>query len=109
VATGSAARNSGNGVSAMLKFRDSEGIEWTVIEIEASSLAALPRHSLRHPEFKDGWLLFQSPSTRKRLAPYPREWQDLSPPELEALCRRARPELPRPLSGEFPSYGTEKR
>ncbi|MFL5575087.1 MAG: hypothetical protein ACJ79S_03835 [Gemmatimonadaceae bacterium] len=91
----------------MLKFRDSEGIEWTVIEIEASSLTALPRESLRYPEFKDGWLLFQSPTTRKRLAPYPKSWQQLSPIELEDLCQTARPELTRPLSGEFPAFHKE--
>lgn len=93
----------------MLKFRDSEGIEWTVIEIEASALTAVPRESLRYPEFKDGWLLFQSSTTRKRLAPYPKDWQTLPPRELEALCRTARPELTRPLSGEYPTFGPGAR
>jgi hypothetical protein len=91
----------------MTNFRDAEGIEWTVTEIAASALAALPRASLRHPEFKDGWLLFQSEQARRRLAPYPKEWQSMSAEELDELCRRARPEITaRTPTGEMrPLYG----
>ena len=85
----------------MKTFRDSAGIEWTVVEIEASALSSLPRSSLRHPEFKDGWLLFQSEGCRKRLAPYPRSWREMSDEELEELCRQARSELSRSTSGEY--------
>jgi len=85
----------------MKNFRDAAGIEWTVVEIEASTLASLPRSSLRHPEFKDGWLLFQSEGCRKRLAPYPKSWREMSSDELEELCRQARSELMRPASGEY--------
>ncbi|HET7458673.1 MAG TPA: hypothetical protein VFJ74_13585, partial [Gemmatimonadaceae bacterium] len=89
-------------------FRDGDGIEWTVTEIAASALAALPRASLRHPEFKDGWLLFQSNATRKRLAPYPKEWQALSAEELSQLCQEARPELAtRTPTGEMRAFGND--
>ena len=93
----------------MTTFRDSAGIEWTIHEIQASTLGSLPRNSLRYPEFKDGWLLFQSLGARKRLAPYPREWQSLSSEELEELCRKARPELTRPITGEFRAFQDEAR
>ena len=85
----------------MKNFTDSAGIDWTVVEIEASALSSLPRSSLRYPEFKDGWLLFQSPSCRKRLAPYPKSWREMSAEELEELSQQARAELNRPSSGEF--------
>ena len=85
----------------MRNFRDSAGIEWTVVEIEASALSSLPRSSLRHPEFKDGWLLFQSDGCRKRLAPYPKSWREMSGDELEELCTQARAELSRPVTGEY--------
>ena len=92
-----------------MTYTDSEGIEWTVTEIAASSLASMPRQSLRYPEFKDGWLLFQSAGARKRLAPYPHEWRQLDAHELEQLCARARAEIMgpsgRPLAGEFPAFG----
>jgi len=92
----------------MTTFRDADGIEWTVTEIAASALAALPRSSLRHPEFKDGWLLFQSERQRKRLAPYPKEWRSLSAEELSQHSREALPELiARTPTGEMrPLYGT---
>jgi hypothetical protein len=92
----------------MIGFRDSAGIEWTVMEIEASTLASLPRNSLRHPEFKDGWLLFQSEETRKRLAPYPKNWRELSADQLEELCRQARQELARPTTGEYRAIESER-
>lgn len=91
-----------------MTYTDSAGIEWTVTEIAASSLASMPRQSLRYPEFKDGWLLFQSSIARKRLAPYPHEWRALDAHELEALCGQARAEVlsasGRPMSGEFPAF-----
>lgn len=93
----------------MKSFRDAAGIEWTVVEIEASALSSLPRTSLRHPEFKDGWLLFQTEGCRKRLAPYPTSWREMSPDELEELCEQARPELSRPASGEFRVIESERR
>ena len=101
----------------MVTFRDADGIEWTITEIAASALAALPRASLRHPEFKDGWLLFQSARLRKRLAPYPKEWQSLTAEELSELCSQARPELVtrtptgemRPLHGAPPASADEMR
>ena len=94
----------------MTTFRDADGIEWTITEIAASALAAVPRSSLRHPEFKDGWLLFQSERLRKRLAPYPKQWQSLPAEELDQLCRLAMPEITartptgemRPLHGAPP-------
>ena len=94
--------------NGMKTFRDVDGIEWTVTEIAASALAALPRSSLRHPEFKDGWLLFQSERQRKRLAPYPKEWRSLSAEELSQLSREALPELiARTPTGEMrPLYGS---
>ena len=85
-------------------FSDSAGIEWTVVEIEASALSTLPRSSLRHPEFKDGWLLFQSETTKKRLAPYPDDWRTMPAEDLERLCAKARtaPTVTSPsLTGEF--------
>jgi hypothetical protein len=93
----------------MTKFRDADGIEWTVMEIEASALAAIPRTSLRHPEFKDGWLLFQSDRLRKRLAPYPKEWRSMTAEELAQLCAQAMPEITaRTPTGEMrPLYGAQ--
>jgi hypothetical protein len=80
-----------------------------VVEIEATALSSVPRSSLRHPEFKDGWLLFQTTGCRKRLATYPKSWREMSTEELEELCNEARPELSRPATGEYRAFEGETR
>ena len=36
-----------------------------------------------------GWLTFQTHGEKRRLAPFPEDWADLPPDELEALCDNA--------------------
>ena len=74
----------------MLTFVDEQGVEWEVREISDPSFLVIPTHHLRHPEFVAGWLLFSSATERRRLAPYPAGWRELSAPELAAYCRQAR-------------------
>ena len=38
-----------------------------------------------------GWLTFQSDAEHRRLAPVPPGWAEATEPDLDALCRRARP------------------
>lgn len=88
-------------------FTDSKGVEWLVTEISDPALRAISSDRLRMPEFKTGWLLFQSDATKKRLAPYPDDWRSLAPADLEKLCARAKPapSVLRPsLTGEFPRF-----
>lgn len=40
-------------------------------------------------EFRDGWLAFQSGRERRRLAPVPGDWAQLSDAELLALLERS--------------------
>lgn len=47
-----------------------------------------PRVSVE-PEFRDGWLAFQSGQDWRRLAPIPHAWDALSDRELLALLERA--------------------
>jgi hypothetical protein len=37
-----------------------------------------------------GWLTFESLDEKRRLIPIPTHWEDLSQPELRALCERAK-------------------
>lgn len=41
--------------------------------------------------FAAGWLVFQAPAERRRLAPIPANWETCSADELARLCERARP------------------
>jgi hypothetical protein len=71
-----------------IEFTDGAGRSWrvwrTVPEI------ALHRLTLA-PDWKDGWLTFESTGEKRRLAPVPTEWESLPPQRLELLCRMAQP------------------
>ena len=41
--------------------------------------------------FASGWVVFQSPSERRRLAPVPAGWEQAGEAELRLLCRQATP------------------
>jgi hypothetical protein len=38
-----------------------------------------------------GWLTFECPTEKRRLAPIPQHWEQLADAELERLCHTARP------------------
>lgn len=87
-----------------MTFTDSNGTEWLVTEITDPSMRNIPSERLRMPEFKTGWLLFQSETSKKRLAPYPDDWRSMPAADLEKLCLKARtaPSSSSPsLTGEF--------
>lgn len=46
------------------------------------------------PLYAAGWLTFESPTEKRRLAPIPRAWEDLPEAELARLCGEARPVAP---------------
>jgi hypothetical protein len=48
--------------------------------------------------FAAGWLVFQAPHERRRLAPIPPGWENLSSDDLARLCERASP-VPLPPGG----------
>ena len=89
------------------EFIDSIGRRWdvwTVIpefaERRRGAPAELPfvdrrrREEFRVPlgsKWSGGWLAFSTTGERRRLAPYPENWTELSGEELEALCERAVP------------------
>lgn len=67
-------------------FEDSTGAVWEVFEVH---------RSLTHPGsvsggLEQGWLAFMSGERKRRLAPFPREWETAPDPELERLCSAAR-------------------
>jgi hypothetical protein len=88
----------------MATFIDSNGTEWLVMEVADPPMRLVPAELVSHPEYRNGWLLFRSIWSTRRLAPYPKSWRALSDDELEQLSWRARPEVKaRRLenSGEF--------
>lgn len=67
-------------------FQDSTGAVWEVFEVRRTSQKALAVSvGLEH-----GWLSFVNGASKRRLAPFPREWETATPAELERLCSVAR-------------------
>jgi hypothetical protein len=77
-------------------FTDAGGTEWRVWQVLPSTLEgqqdtadALTRMSLKGTPFAQGWLCFESPAEKRRLAPIPNGWEFLDNGSLERLCETA--------------------
>jgi hypothetical protein len=70
------------------EFRDSNGTEWHVWAITPAQAGVV---DVRVGRLKHGWLLFESPASRRRLSPIPDEWHRADDLLLEQLCQRASP------------------
>lgn len=76
-------------------FTDSTGVQWRVWEVfpskaQTTSIAeALSRSSLKETPFANGWLCFESPEAKRRLAPIPAGWEFAAETSLEELCQQA--------------------
>ena len=71
-------------------FTDSVGLEWTVVEIANPAMPPSLEKILKGDRRASGWLAFKATDgERRRLAPYPADWRDISDFELERWCMRA--------------------
>jgi len=69
-------------------FRDASGIDWRVYPIEPQ--AGIDKRDPRLPDnFRSGWLVFESATDKRRLAPVPTDWRTASDEVLASLCARA--------------------
>jgi hypothetical protein len=74
----------------MRVFRDSDSCDWTVFEVRRQvgpkgEMAFLPGG------FSNGWLCFESLTSKRRLVRYPERWREFSDAELEKLLGQALP------------------
>ena len=82
-------------------FTDCTGVEWRVWEVfpsqggDESAADQLSRTSLKDTAFANGWLCFESPAEKRRLAPIPSGWQFGDAPYLEQMRDRAVPVVAR--------------
>ena len=75
------------------EFADERGRSWIVWEVAAE----MPKPSSRLPVSKHletGWLVFETATERRRLAPPPAGWADESDDGLLGLLRHAAPVRP---------------
>lgn len=76
-------------------FTDSAGLTWEVFEVHRAS----QKPGAVSPGLENGWLAFACGETKRRLAPFPAEWETASADRLEELCSVARlAPPPRPLT-----------
>ena len=64
-------------------LRDRRGVRWDVFAVYTDARVAARWHL--EPPYSQGWLCFDSPSEKRRLAPIPPQWYRLGNAQLEAL------------------------
>jgi hypothetical protein len=67
---------------AVREFSDRNGVLWRVWRTR-------PSRDVYLGKFREGWLTFECAGERRRLAPVPASWEDLSVTRLELMCRAA--------------------
>ena len=90
------------------KFRDERGVQWDVWSVRPQNVERRFEKPPTPPggverrrrvetrvsigrEMAAGWLAFSSHGERRRLAPIPEGWQQLSDDQLAHLCDNAKP------------------
>jgi hypothetical protein len=86
-------------------FEDSAGTVWEVFEVRRASQTP----GAVSPGMERGWLAFVSGAAKRRLAPFPAEWQTADGAELERLCGMARAARAAMLLREGSSAGAEQK
>lgn len=76
---------------ALREFRDSKGVTWKVWSVTPDSLDKRTTAEDYMKDWQDGWLCFECPESRRRLATFPPGWEELTDGELESLLARAQP------------------
>jgi hypothetical protein len=82
---------------AIRVFRDPEGREWQVWDVVPSrevEVGSRRRHYLP-PEMADGWLCFEAADQKRRLTPFPADWEQKDDEFMHLLCRSAEVVTPR--------------
>jgi hypothetical protein len=78
-------------------FRDGDGCEWQVWDVVPSREieSRSRRHHYLPPEMAEGWLCFEAADQKRRLTPFPADWEEQDDASMDALCRAAQPVAPR--------------
>ncbi|MFI5257345.1 MAG: hypothetical protein ACHQRK_08805, partial [Gemmatimonadales bacterium] len=67
-------------------FTDSGGLTWEVFQVHRASQKA----GGVSPGLENGWLAFVCGEKKRRLAPFPADWETTPNERLEELCGSAR-------------------
>ena len=72
----------------MRTITDSAGTQWTVFEVKKQG-GVTDRWSYLPAEFGNGWLCFESGTSKRRLTPVPARWREASDVELQRMLGQA--------------------
>lgn len=68
----------------MRELKDDDGETWMVYEVQRAPSAS---DVVVPEELREGWLCFESPTHKKRIAPIPPAWRDVSDEGLMQFAR----------------------
>ena len=68
-----------------------DGVSWKVWAVMASAIHPKTAAEDYLGEYSEGWLCFESPTERRRLARFPQDWDRLPDKELLRLVKSAQP------------------
>ena len=79
----------------MRRIRDDQGVDWTIYKVERTVRPMGKRAAgLLPANYVNGWLVFQSVTAKRRLAPYPHNWESLPDATLRSFLAAATPARP---------------
>ena len=85
---------------------DEDGTPWKVWAVQSSSIHPKTAAEDFLGEYSEGWLCFECPTGRRRLARFPQDWDRLPEKDLLRLLKAAEVVQPRkhtpPRPGESP-------
>lgn len=89
------------------EFKDSDGVVWQVWTVTADVLDKRTAAEDYMREWQDGWLCFEHPGARRRLAQFPADWEAMPDEKLQLLLNQAQLVKPRKgaTSGKYPATG----
>ena|SRR6476620_4242112 len=78
---------------SMRVFRDPDGREWQVWDVVPGRELEPGSHRNHYlpPEMADGWLCFEAADQKRRLTPFPADWEQKDDDFIHSLCRSAEP------------------
>lgn len=78
---------------AFRTFLDPDGREWQVWDVVPSREGEFGTRSPGYlpAEMAEGWLCFEAAGEKRRLTPYPVDWEARDDAAIHALCRDALP------------------
>ena len=89
---------------ALREFDGPGGLRWKAWDVTAGQIHPKTRAEDYMRDLAEGWIVFErvDGEEKRRLCPYPDDWQGLPDPEIAALCAKAeivKKRLTPPLGG----------